>query len=231
MEKKFSLDQLDKTSPFRVPEGYFESLTSRVMAALPEEPAAVEEMKKDGKVVGMIPRKRRQDWKRWAAVAAAACVCGLVFFLAKPTDKAETSGPVAQKKVETSAEPEVANLPVKASEPETKVYANAAYDLQTRGRRSSASVESAPQTLMASVETPKVVTPVATAAPKAVKASNAVAESQPKAVKAVKVEPTVTSIDIAASDVDQYAKECDVVDYTQMGGSDIYDYLAGVEYY
>lgn len=56
-----------KNRPFIVPEGYFESLTARVMSNLPET----------GKVV-QLP-KRHYYWKEWTT-AAAACIAAVVIF-------------------------------------------------------------------------------------------------------------------------------------------------------
>lgn len=39
MKENWKLDEQVRRDPFRVPEGYFESLTSRVMSNLPEQPA------------------------------------------------------------------------------------------------------------------------------------------------------------------------------------------------
>ena len=38
-------------------------------------------------------------------------------------------------------------------------------------------------------------------------------------------------VNIAVNDMDKYAQEYDILDYTQMSGSEIYDYLAGNDYY
>ena len=81
MNKHFSIEQLDKKPPFKVPEGYFESLTSRVMAQIPEVSADASEaekpvMKPKTKVVGLMPHKTKRPWVKWA-VAAAACLCGV----------------------------------------------------------------------------------------------------------------------------------------------------------
>ncbi|MDL2256399.1 hypothetical protein LJC38_07440 [Parabacteroides sp. OttesenSCG-928-K15] len=73
MEKKVNkLDQLKGQNPFTVPEGYFESLTDRVMSQLPESPAQIE----GGRQVTMIARVR--PWLYMAAVFAGL----LLFFRA-----------------------------------------------------------------------------------------------------------------------------------------------------
>lgn len=66
MEEEIRLRQRYGTEmPFKVPEGYFESITKRTMAALPEQ---------EVKAV-TIPL-----WKRWSSmVAVAAAVCGVLF--------------------------------------------------------------------------------------------------------------------------------------------------------
>ena len=87
MNKHFSIEQLDKKPPFKVPEGYFESLTSRVMAQIPDVSADAGKaektvMKPKTKVVGLMPHKTKRPWVKWA-VAAAACLCGVGFFLSQ----------------------------------------------------------------------------------------------------------------------------------------------------
>ncbi len=237
MEKKFSLDQLDKTSPLRVPEGYFETLTSRVMAAIPEEePAAVRDERKDGKVVGMIPRKSRQGRKTWVAVAAAACVCGAVFFLTRPSDQPELQQPLAQTTPAAPAveEEEVVTTVSVKDMPETKVYANASYDLNQRGRRTAAASTAPTYQMTANEKAAAVVATANNEVPQPKVTPAALMTTTPaKSTGVAKSEPasSLASIDIPASDVDKFVNECDIIDYTQMGGSDILDYLSGIEYY
>lgn len=73
-EEDFLKQKFGKTQPFRVPEGYFEALTSNVMAVLPvdadSDDKVVEERAK------VVPMKSR--WRVVARVAAAACFCGVL---------------------------------------------------------------------------------------------------------------------------------------------------------
>lgn len=52
-----------KNNPFKTPEGYFESLTDRIMAQIPENEVA------------MIPVRKKNIW-----MYIAACICGLIVF-------------------------------------------------------------------------------------------------------------------------------------------------------
>ena len=69
--------------PFKVPDGYFESLTEQVMSSLPAQPKAK-----------TMPLRRKL--MRWSIAASVACVMGLAGFLAydawqtpQPTDTIE----------------------------------------------------------------------------------------------------------------------------------------------
>ena len=66
-EVKDILKRSKENSPFVVPEGYFDSLTSRVMANIPENEA---------KVISIAPAKKTY-WKGWVSIAAA-CMTGAV---------------------------------------------------------------------------------------------------------------------------------------------------------
>lgn len=57
-------------NPFKVPEGYFDQLTARIMEQLPEQETAP--------VVELKPRKSMR-WMGWAA-AAAACITLAIMF-------------------------------------------------------------------------------------------------------------------------------------------------------
>ncbi len=62
----------DKQSPFRVPDGYFDTLAARVMENIPDEVHTVQ------------PRARKtimRPWLRWAAVSLATIGIGLGAFL------------------------------------------------------------------------------------------------------------------------------------------------------
>lgn len=59
-------------NPFTVPEGYFEQLTTNIMAQLPDSPQGA---KKD------VHKPMVRKWRiRLMSYAAAACVCGLMLF-------------------------------------------------------------------------------------------------------------------------------------------------------
>lgn len=65
-----------EAQPFRVPDGYFDSLQSRIMEALPEGGAVV---------VPLHKQRRASVWGRWVAVAACTCavVGGAIAYLGK----------------------------------------------------------------------------------------------------------------------------------------------------
>lgn len=66
-EEKYIEEKFGRRTPFKVPEGYFDSFASQLIQNLPErEPA------KKAKVVELRP----SAWRRYRAVGvAAACVC------------------------------------------------------------------------------------------------------------------------------------------------------------
>ena len=61
-EEKYIFEKIGKKSPFTLPEGYFESLTDRVMSNLPELEATE-----------TIPLHKKPNWWLWGS-AAAACI-------------------------------------------------------------------------------------------------------------------------------------------------------------
>ncbi|MBQ8676772.1 MAG: hypothetical protein IJ139_03935 [Bacteroidaceae bacterium] len=61
------LTHCNKANPFVVPEGYFDTLTARVMANIPAE---------ETKVISIAPSKKTY-WKSWVGVAAA-CIAGTI---------------------------------------------------------------------------------------------------------------------------------------------------------
>ena len=65
-EEKILIDQFGRQNPFRVPEGYFDSLTERVMTQLPER-------KQKSRIVALRP------WLYAAACFAAVAVMGLTY--------------------------------------------------------------------------------------------------------------------------------------------------------
>ena len=62
-----TLEKVGNQNPFRVPEGYFENLTARIMDSLPEKEAKKEPVK-------ISLRKRMTPW-----LYVAAMLCGITF--------------------------------------------------------------------------------------------------------------------------------------------------------
>lgn len=69
-EKNIEL-RCGKKVPFTVPEGYFDNLTARVMANLPQE---------NSNVISLNVGKKRSYWKEITTVAAA-CIAGAIVFI------------------------------------------------------------------------------------------------------------------------------------------------------
>ena len=86
-------------NPFRVPEGYFNDLTSRIMAQLPaDEPVVGETV---GKPALKVTR-RRQLWK--PLVACAASVAAVVFSVAIiMNDGSEEAAAMANEQTESNS--------------------------------------------------------------------------------------------------------------------------------
>ena len=134
MNKHFSIEQLDKKPPFKVPEGYFESLTSRVMAQIPDVSADAGKaektvMKPKTKVVGLMPHKTKRPWVKWA-VAAAACLCGVGFFLSQQVGVEDLFSAISfldENKEELGIDP--ANLVVAGSSAGAIIAQAAEYDI------------------------------------------------------------------------------------------------------
>lgn len=83
--KTFDINKQNKRNPFSVPEGYFEQLTERVMANIPETPKE-EAGERSGKVV-VMPSRRPNRWIGWS-VAAAACIAVAILFTSIPQSTA-----------------------------------------------------------------------------------------------------------------------------------------------
>lgn len=250
MEKKINIEELSRQTPFKVPEGYFEGLTSRVMSSIPAEevsanvsaPAA--SSGKKAKVVGLLPHRKKNGWMKWAA--AAAVVCGIAFFMANSQNGNEEGSATQLANVKTTAAPAQAaadesepdNLTASTSSAYEKTYANGAYDLSSHVRRSSTPAP-------ANITVPVAVKPLSTTA----RTSNV----QMASVKTPATGPSTSSVTMTASQkptvqqpaattaaiaanstntaADAYAMEYDMLDYTNMSGTEVYDYLAGNEYY
>lgn len=100
--KQFDINNIDKQNPFRVPEGYFEGLTARVMAQIPETTAAPATEREEAQVIQMPAAKKNNRWIGWS-VAAAACIAGLVFMRSLNSEVTMHHNLTAQ--TETVAEP------------------------------------------------------------------------------------------------------------------------------
>lgn len=74
-----------KRNPYAVPDGYFDSLPSRILSSLPEQPQA------DSTAPVITPLHRRKAWKPWVALAAAACVACAIFLTRPGTPTSATS--------------------------------------------------------------------------------------------------------------------------------------------
>jgi len=69
-ENRHELDQLKGQNPFRVPDGYMEGLTDRIMSRLPEKTICEKKSRKIPMITWLRP---------WIGIAAA--VAGIVFFI------------------------------------------------------------------------------------------------------------------------------------------------------
>lgn len=69
--KKFAWEMIDRErNPFLVPEGYFESLTGRVMGRLPEAASAI------------VPFRKRNRLLYWLSACSVAAAISISFLLA-----------------------------------------------------------------------------------------------------------------------------------------------------
>lgn len=249
MEKKINIEALERKNPFSVPEGYFEGFASRVMDSIPETESVSDTSstgtadKKKTKVVGLLPRKKKNGWGKWVAVAA--CVCGAVFFIANKNggDADTSSSQLANVKPATPA-PAIGNeIETTTASEETptagKVYANDSYDISRHVRRSAtpAPANITPQPVIRT--TPVNRTTSAQMATTKVPAAQPEANAKPQ-VSSPAVHSTMLATNTLSSSTheqnsqaanDAYAMEYDMLDYTNMSGTEIYDYLAGNEYY
>ena len=69
-EEKYLIERVGKQNPFKVPEGYFDTLTSQIMAKVDAEGAPVKEVRN--------AKKAKLVWLRPLLYAAA---CGCVLFV------------------------------------------------------------------------------------------------------------------------------------------------------
>ena len=255
MEKRIHIEDIDRKTPFSVPDGYFEGLTSRVMASIGDgAEEAVDNSNTDEnkpKVVGMMPRRSKFGWVKW--LAAAACICGAVFLIANQQDANDTKdgGPTANVKGNPaeSDNSAVESQPTTGSTMQTggKVYANNTYDLSRHAHRSTtpppANITPATSTYKSTATMPatkvqtanvdvKPVAPARTASKENIAVRTIRTVTPPNGVNAFSTNAPKT--DMASNDdtsTDIYSQEYDLIDYANMSSSEIYDYLAGNEFY
>ena len=98
--KQFDINNQSKRNPFTVPNGYFENLTARVMANIPEVEAEEKVGKNNAKIVSMEPRKSSRTWMGWS-IAAAACIAVAALFITIP-NKTNDVGVKQMAQTETS---------------------------------------------------------------------------------------------------------------------------------
>ena len=238
MEKKMTLNQISKGSPFRVPDGYFESLTSRVMVS-------IDDAEKSSIVVGMLPRKKPYTWAKW--LAAAACVGGAFFFLGKlsetgapaDTQLANVSRPSTSQPSAIGTTPNETTVE-KSLNSNRKTYSNDAYVISSHSTAASAPSNKAEATSSKPIVSPsglmannnvkpkstsrQVIRPVSTSSKSTSSHRGSDTESTSKTSQDIMNETASSSNDI-------YLNEYDMLDYTDMSSVDVYDYLAGNEYY
>ncbi|MBP5799369.1 MAG: hypothetical protein J6W43_05620 [Prevotella sp.] len=70
-EEKFLIERVGKQNPFKVPEGYFDTLTSQIMAKVDAE--------KDAQIVEI--RKVKKAKSVWLRPLLYAAACGCVLFV------------------------------------------------------------------------------------------------------------------------------------------------------
>ena len=73
---QFNMDTHKRQNPFTVPEGYFDNLTDRIMAQIPE--------------AAPVKKKHTSRLYLFASLAAAACLAAVVYITAISTDKGLT---------------------------------------------------------------------------------------------------------------------------------------------
>ncbi len=79
---KINLDDIEKNEPFGAPDGYFESLSDRIMDRIDEEEVKPEDN-----------RRFLQPWMRYAAAACVVLLATLVFFI----NQDNQAGPTAEE--------------------------------------------------------------------------------------------------------------------------------------
>lgn len=83
-EEKKILKQFGRENHFTVPDGYFDTLTSRIMSNIPDE---------ETKIISIAP-KRNTNWIKWTGLVAA-CMAGAVIgiFTLEQTEKTSNNQP------------------------------------------------------------------------------------------------------------------------------------------
>ncbi len=83
-EEKKILKQFGRENHFTVPDGYFDTLTSRIMSNIPDE---------ETKIISITP-KHKTNWIKWTGLIAA-CMAGAVIgiFTLEQTEKESNNQP------------------------------------------------------------------------------------------------------------------------------------------
>lgn len=68
-EKDILKKRCKKENPFKVPDGYFDTLTSRIMSNIPTE---------ETKVISIKTARRKNGWIKWSGLVAACFVGALI---------------------------------------------------------------------------------------------------------------------------------------------------------
>ena len=87
MDKDFDILTTNHASPFKVPEGYFDNLTERVMTRIPQNE------------VRMVPVAKQKPIRRWRPYAAAAAVVAVLFGVGVYIHQAEVASVAPQDNV------------------------------------------------------------------------------------------------------------------------------------
>lgn len=108
-EEKYIREKLGQNNPFRVPEGYFDQLTERVMAQLSEQVTA----ELSEQVTAQLPERRQKSrfvalrpWLYAAACIVVLLVLSVTFLFQRPADDTQQ---VAANTVESTYMDEAAD--------------------------------------------------------------------------------------------------------------------------
>ena len=213
MKKEFDIESLERRNPFLTPSGYFEGLPDRILSSIDaSEPSIVVQSTTSvhPNVYGMIRHKERRPWIRWASLAA--CICGIAFMALRQSgdvnEQNQSSVTPAVIPMQTAAQPVVASTTPKT----IKSYANRAYSL-------SEHLGSAPtsryEKLAIDTGTSSAPSNSGLASPQPI-----IIDIQDSNSQLAVNQPSTSTSDIDFDDID-------VLDYTDMGISEVYDYLAG----